>query len=269
MVKAIFFDVDGTLLRFNEETIPDSILDSLRCLKNSGIKVFVASGRSYAQIKRVTDFPFDGFVASNGAVGIDAEGKVLYKSSIPYIDLFNLVQYLESTSSTFCISYMTEEGVFANDINELLEHHYALIHIPLPKKRPLLELLRSKVFQLTAYISPEQEKTLIDNIMVNCVATRWHDDFADINNQRYNKATGVAFWLRYYGIAKRDTMAFGDGGNDIEMLKYVKYGVAMGNARQEVKDIAYHVTTEVDEAGVVQALKYFNLLQEEDGLITL
>ena len=112
MVKAIFFDVDGTLLRFNEETIPDSILDSLRCLKNSGIKVFVASGRSYAQIKRVTDFPFDGFVASNGAVGIDAEGKVLYKSSIPYIDLFNLVQYLESTSSGFCISYMTEEGVF-------------------------------------------------------------------------------------------------------------------------------------------------------------
>ncbi|SKC11722.1 haloacid dehalogenase-like hydrolase [Sphingobacterium nematocida] len=64
-------------------------------------------------------------------------------------------------------------------------------------------------------------------------------------------------------------MAFGDGGNDIEMLKYVKYGVAMGNARQEVKDIAYHITGEVDEAGVVQALKYFNLLQEEDGLITL
>jgi hydroxymethylpyrimidine pyrophosphatase-like HAD family hydrolase len=56
------------------------------------------------------------------------------------------------------------------------------------------------------------------------------------------------------------TMAFGDGGNDITMLKYVALGVAMGNANPEVKAIADYVTDDVDNDGILKALKHFGII---------
>ena len=55
-------------------------------------------------------------------------------------------------------------------------------------------------------------------------------------------------------------MAFGDGGNDKTMLMTAGIGVAMGNANEDVKEIANYVTTSVDENGVLNALKYFNII---------
>ena len=55
-------------------------------------------------------------------------------------------------------------------------------------------------------------------------------------------------------------MAFGDGGNDLSMLKHVHIGVAMGNAKDYVKDVADYVTDSVDEDGIYNALKHFNIL---------
>ena len=55
-------------------------------------------------------------------------------------------------------------------------------------------------------------------------------------------------------------MAFGDGGNDVEMLEFAKIGVAMGNASDDVKSIADYVTTDVDNDGILNALKHFNVL---------
>ena len=56
-------------------------------------------------------------------------------------------------------------------------------------------------------------------------------------------------------------MAFGDGGNDIEMLRYAGTGVAMGNADDAVKAAADYVTTSVDDDGIMNALKHFGLIR--------
>lgn len=56
-------------------------------------------------------------------------------------------------------------------------------------------------------------------------------------------------------------MAFGDGGNDIDMLKYCEIGVAMGNSRIDVKQAADYVTGDVDKGGLLQALKHFEILK--------
>ena len=67
--------------------------------------------------------------------------------------------------------------------------------------------------------------------------------------------------MEYFGIAPEEIIAFGDGGNDIEMLRYAGIGVAMGNAADEVKQIADYVTTGVDNNGIAQALQHFNLIE--------
>ena len=63
--------------------------------------------------------------------------------------------------------------------------------------------------------------------------------------------------IDYYGISLDETMAFGDGGNDIQMLSHVGLGVAMGNARDEVKKYAKYVTSDVDNDGISRALDKF------------
>ena len=68
--------------------------------------------------------------------------------------------------------------------------------------------------------------------------------------------------LEYYGIRSEECMAFGDGGNDIPMLQYAGIGVAMGNARPEVQQVANFVTSSVDDNGIVFALKHFGILQD-------
>lgn len=75
-----------------------------------------------------------------------------------------------------------------------------------------------------------------------------------------SKAEGIDRMLARFGIGLDETMAFGDGGNDIPMLRHVGTSVAMGNAAPEVKQAADYVTTSVDDHGIARALRHFGLI---------
>ena len=74
------------------------------------------------------------------------------------------------------------------------------------------------------------------------------------------KQKGIDEIIRYFDIKLEDTMAFGDGGNDISMLRHAAIGVAMGNANDDVKETADYITTSVDEDGIQKALKHFGII---------
>ena len=88
------------------------------------------------------------------------------------------------------------------------------------------------------------------------IASRWHPCFADVNPRGVTKASGIASFAREMGIGIDETVAFGDGGNDVPMLEAAGLGVAMGNASDEVKARAGYVTASVDDDGLAQALEY-------------
>ena len=67
-------------------------------------------------------------------------------------------------------------------------------------------------------------------------------------------------YLDENGLKREEIMAFGDGENDIDMLKFAGIGVAMGNASDEVKAAADYVTDSVDADGIAKALKHFGLI---------
>lgn len=96
--------------------------------------------------------------------------------------------------------------------------------------------------------------------MPNSLAARWSPYFADVVAKGCTKAVGIDRIIEHYGIALEETMAFGDGGNDIAMLQHVGVGVAMGNAMDDVKASADYVTTSVDEDGIAVALRHFGLI---------
>ena len=94
----------------------------------------------------------------------------------------------------------------------------------------------------------------------DCRVQRWSDLFADVIPAGVGKDVGISRVVNYLGIRLDDTMAFGDGGNDISMLHHVGTGVAMGDAPQMVKEAADYVTASADEDGIALALEHFGLL---------
>lgn len=86
---------------------------------------------------------------------------------------------------------------------------------------------------------------------------RWYPEFADITATNANKGNGLLDIIRYEGIGIEETMAFGDGGNDISIIQKAGIGVAMGNANEILKKSADYVTSSVENDGVSKALEYF------------
>ena len=84
--------------------------------------------------------------------------------------------------------------------------------------------------------------------------------FVDVTAKGNTKRNGIDQIIRHFGIKLEETMAFGDGGNDISMLRHAGIGVAMGNANNDVKAASNYTTTSVDEDGIANALKYFGIV---------
>lgn len=84
-------------------------------------------------------------------------------------------------------------------------------------------------------------------------------DFINVVAPGVSKKTAVEALAKHLGISLGQVMAIGDGANDIPLLSAVGLGVAMGNAPDEVKRIAHHVSSDADHSGVAEAIKRFLL----------
>ena len=91
-------------------------------------------------------------------------------------------------------------------------------------------------------------------------SARWYPDFTDITAKKADKGQGLVAIAEAEDIAIADTMAFGDGGNDISIIRQAGIGVAMGNAGDDVKAVADYVTTSVDDDGIANALNHFGVI---------
>lgn len=258
MIKAIFFDIDGTLVSFRTHRVPDSTVESLRALHQAGVKTFIATGRQLQAINNLGTLAFDGYVTLNGGYCIAGKDDVIFKRHIPEADIDALLNYMEQVE-TFPCAFVLDEGIFLNYKNERVEELFALINFPEPPIRPVSAIRGQTVYQLIAFLTPRQEQRLLP-VIPGCTATRWNPLFTDIVPRGSNKAVGIDKMIEHFGLSINETMAFGDGGNDIEMLRHVALGVAMGNAGEDVKAAARYVTTSVDDNGIYNALRHFGII---------
>ena len=213
--------------------------------------MFIASGRQLLAINNLEDLQFDGYVTLNGGYCIVGE-QVIYKHSMPSEDMVSLVQYMEEREDFPCI-FVHENAFCINYTDERTDEVFRLLNFPQPPTAT------GDIFQLVAFFTKEQEKAIMA-VMPHCEATRWNPLFSDVIPKGSSKQVGVDKMLDYFGISLDESMAFGDGGNDVLMLKHVGIGVAMGNAEDEVKRAADYVTDSVDEDGVEKALRHFGVI---------
>ncbi len=260
MVKAIFFDIDGTLVSFKTHSISPSTTRALALLREKGIKVFIATGRHFSAINNVGNEKFDGYVTMNGSCCLTDKGEIVYKHRIPAEDIESLLNYLEQKESFPCI-LVQENRLLMNFKNENSEKVFDMLNFPEPPMGNLRDVPVDNVYQLIGFFEEHQEERIM-NILPGCESTRWCPLFTDVVPKGSNKGIGIDKMLESFGITAEETMAFGDGGNDVEMLKHVGIGIAMGNAEEEVKAVADYVTDSVDEDGILKALIHFGVIQK-------
>lgn len=260
MIKAVFFDVDGTLVSFKDHKVPKSTLEAIEKLQNKGIKVFVATGRHPSILylgNNVNEIKFDGFVTLNGQYCFTKDGEVIYEKEMASEDIASLLKFMEKEK--FPCAFVEDKDTYMNYIDKNVEKVLNSVNLPLPPVEDISRALNGKVFQLNPYVSIDFQDKLME-VLPNCECTRWNPLFIDVIPAGGGKHIAVSKIMEYYGYKKDETMAFGDGGNDKTMLKAVGIGVAMGNANEDVKEIADYITSTVDEDGILKALKHFNVL---------
>lgn len=261
MIKALFFDIDGTLTSFSTLQIPQSTIDAIAAARKNGLKIFISSGRPPQIMNNIGELQkrdlIDGYISMNGSycyVG----NEVIYKHPIAKDNVEALVE--ECKQHNYPCIFVGEKEINVCQPNETLkEIFYKFLRV---KEFPIISFEKATsydAYQLTPFFSIEIENE-IRKIMPDCEFGRWHPTFVDITAKGNTKQKGIEHMLQYFGMDVSETMAFGDGGNDIPMLKYVNTGIAMGNATDNVKEIADYVTTTVDEDGIAHALKHFGII---------
>lgn len=260
MTKALFFDVDGTLVSFNTHSIPQSAVDALAEAKSRGAMVFISTGRPVRLINNLgrIEHLIDGYITANGAC-CTVGGKVIDCREIPAEEARALVDAaMREGFASLVVGERDLTVVNDNaDVDRLFRRMLAVSD--LGEGTPLETVLSQRIIQLTPIIGEDRERGLM-RMLPSCVSARWYPDFTDITAIGADKGTALKTVAAHLGIDIKDTIAFGDGANDKPILRAAGTGVAMGNAADDVKGAADYVADTVDDDGLAKALRHLNVI---------
>lgn len=260
MIKALFFDIDGTLVSFNTHKVAQSTIEGLNIAKERGIKIFISTGRPLSFINNLEDIEhlIDGYITTNGSYNFMGKS-VISMHSIPKEEVLTLVDYLNKheypailvgTDNTAVINHKPIVDRIVIDTLNITNIDFSIT---------AKTVLQQDILQITPFITQEQQDIIMPQIP-HCASERWHPEFIDTVNKQASKGKALSDIVAYNDLLISETMAFGDGGNDISMLLKAGVGVAMGNANDNVKAMANYVTSSTDDDGIYKALKHFEVI---------
>ena len=258
----IFFDIDGTLIDDATQVIPQSTVDSIHALVAAGHIPVVNTGRPYSHVDpRVRAMPFAGWICAGGQE-ILLQGKWLKRQVVPKEWMPTMIH--EVRKNNLQVVYESEGGFYL-DGDYSNKHPEILRQSDLIRKidcyvRDISEGLDHEVVKFCVFDIPESNRADFVQAMEPWFDAIDRRGMAEFLMKGNSKAAGMQMVLDAVGCAVEDTMAFGDSGNDLPMLKAAGIGVCMGNGVQEAKDASDYVTKTVLEDGIFHALKHFNLI---------
>lgn len=264
-IKAIFCDIDGTLLDHSEgkSIFPDSARRALSAAQRRGVKVFVATGRYPGILGQITDlFPFDGFVSLNGQLVVLRDGSVIHKGAHDPEDIHKLLPLVHKAG--FAVQIIEEGETFPVDgTHSSLVTLYQWAGQPVPPNYDPARLDEHPVLQFVVFLPLDEAKQALAPLE-HIEVTSAGGSLSDIIPKGGGKEIGIAAAAEHFGIKREEIMTIGDGINDVRMLRWSGVGVAMGNAAQEAKDAADYVTTPVWDDGIQNALLHFGVVEQGD-----
>lgn len=271
--KMVFLDIDGTIYD-NVGRIPNSTIDAIHMAQANGHCIMLCSGRSEGEIPQsLWDVGFDGMIGSAGA-SIRFQNELLFHQPMQPDDVTHLWNLFYKTGIPSIIETNEcilgpEEGIAyvrhmiseRKAVNKQLPNDFLGEYKVIENPFAYVEGVNKFLFFDAPFSFTEIEKMLQGRytIVPNSVAS-YGKSSGEISELGMTKAAGIQRFLTLTGKHLEDTIAIGDGINDMQMLSYVNLGIAMGNAVDELKKNADYITTSVTEDGIYNAFLKFHLL---------
>lgn len=272
-MKVIFFDIDGTLSNF-EGVVPESAVRGVREARRKGNRTALCSGRSESQIEQhIVDIGFDAIVSAAGA-RVSVGGKAIYEATVPPEQYAACLEKIMADVPDLCVQtndavYVSEAGYGklveftanvskqADDPAEVVGN---LIRVP---SLAGIKGVQKMFYHMAPYTVDELQERLGDFFTVTELSFGESNPYCgEITMNGIEKATGMEQLMNYYGLTAADSVCFGDGPNDVDMMEYAGLAICMGNGWDEIKALADFVTADVDDDGIYKGLQHFGIVGE-------
>ena len=268
-IRLIALDLDGTLLNSAKELTPRSRA-ALAAAAEAGIEIVPSTGRFFGGMpEAVRALPFLRYaITINGAQVYDIRNdSSLYSALIPLDEAIAIMEFLDGMPLIYDC-YMDNHGWMTQSMWDCAEEFAPDEHY-----RKMMRGLRKPVPELKAFLREQGRDVqkvqfftkdlalrdrLLDEVGRRFPALIVSSSLAnnvEINHEKANKGDALLCLAEKLGLSRSQTMAFGDGLNDLRMLADAGTGVAMGNARPEVVAVADRVTLDNDSDGVAAVIE--------------
>ena len=265
--KLVAADFDDTLLR-SDYTLSGRTLKTIRDYVHAGGIFTVATGRMYVSIARyldVLDVSAPVICYQGGLIVDQKTGEILRKCVMSNDLALRILNELERRE-LYIQMYFDDVLYVERKTEYTLQYEKTNRILAVETKEPLSDFVRRNATEPTKIlviedpvslkrISEEVRAQFSEEVFVNLTKPY----FMEIASRHASKATAIQFLLDRYRLSKEECIAIGDSMNDISMIEFAGLGVAMGNAFEEVKNIAKYVTLTNDEDGVAEVIEKFCL----------
>ena len=255
-IRVIFFDIDGTLLSHTTGQVPESTRRALKKAQENGKQIVIATGRDMVELAKLPlmDIGFDGYLTLNGNICLDKDQHMFAGNEIDAGEVEVLTSIFSAGKIPFVL--IGEKERYINYVDDVVIQTQNATHGTIPD---IGQYKGEKIYQCLAFVNSEVRQRL-DDLLDQCSITSWNDTGIDIIAKTGGKAAGIQKFLDREGLKRSQVMAFGDGENDMPMIKFAGIGVAMGNGKESLKKAADYVTDSVDDDGIEKALQHFGII---------
>lgn len=257
-IKAVFFDVDSTIYAHNQHDVLPSTKIALNRLKLSGMKVGIATSRCRFEMKNTPElfreYPFAGMIYDGGALVVEKE-TVLSQQFIHKEDVKKVIEFARRNDLT--IRYSTlDNDYFASDPKQGDKDIFFQLYLNTPIVK---EYKDDDVLNILVYVKDDELYKEIHELLEGTTIVD-HGRVLEINSGEIDKSKGIEVLCKHWNISMDEVMCFGDGENDVNMIKHAGVGIAMGNGCEAVKAVADYVTESIQDDGVFIALRKYDLI---------
>jgi Cof subfamily protein (haloacid dehalogenase superfamily) len=258
-VELIACDLDGTLLG-SDLVIRDRTLAAIAAARERGIRVVIATGRMFRSAvpyARAAGLD-DPLICYQGAAVVHpATGEFLRHEPIPLPVAREAVATIEERGYT--LNVYVDDELYVSEITEEAERYASFQHLPVHEVGDLLGWLSAPPTKLVSVGAADQMDGLKQELQEE-FGERLHISkslpiFLELSRKGITKGSGLAFLAERLGVSQERTVAFGDAENDVELLEWAGYGVAVANAGAAIRDLADHICPSVEEEGVAQVIE--------------
>ena len=252
--KAVFSDIDGTLLNSQHQITPKTE-EAIKNVLKQGIPFIPVSARPPYAITPYTEQlgAQHGMICYSGALILDKNLTALYSVILAPQDLQKLNTLLADFTH-LSISYYAGLDWFCNDVNnDWIKQESEITGL----SAKLLQGNLTDVHKILIMGSAEEiqrVEPVLKQALPHLSIHRSKDEYLEIMNPAATKAKAIQFMAQHLGINAKQVIAFGDNFNDLDMLQYAGLSIAMGNAPDAIKQVAKEVTATNNEDGIALVL---------------